>query len=395
MRKSSLFYILGTAALLVVGIYGCKRVNGINNNTVIQTPYSLYFGDSSGAIYCTNNGKDITRTVFKADGKPTRALATSGNNILFAKNNLYFSSNEGVNFNHSYDSLRSIQRPGCNPMDTLDLNQSMMLDLPDWNKLYTLSATRLGDVSNYFGLAFNDAHGQRGHWYCDGTYDTTGDMGTQHLPMVAISMTRLTNGVLCVIALDSSTGHEEYIRNIWAINESGWVRWHEKTGNPDGVYGIGGLDQSGTPLPPYSAHPVPGFFSLGHFNNRLIAIDKKCLYGAYYSDDTGKNWKPYSTGLPANTGLLCIESPFEEVCLVGTQGKGLYMLNTHTNSWEPSNRGLGTNISVRSIAGKKNIYKNGTVQKYIYLATDQGIYQSADGGLNWTKTVSGNFVTVF
>ncbi len=388
MRKSSLYYAAGAIVMLVVGIYSCKKVNGIDNNMVVQTPYSLYFADTAGGIYNTNNGKDINPTVLRADGRPTRALCISADNLLYAKGDLYISSNNGENFNHSYDSLGWIGGTSCSPLDSINTNQSMILDIPAWSRLYTLSNTPAAGSTNYFGLAFNDANGIRGHWHNDGTYDTVGDMGFVFIK--ATSMTMTVNGILHVLAVHTDGLH---VRNLWAVNQSGWVRWHERTGNPDALIGLGGLDQSGHPLPPTGTQ-TPGYFTLGHLNNRLIAIDHKCLYGAYYSDDTGKNWTQF-TGLPANTPLMCVESPFEEIALIGTAGKGLYVYNTHTESWESNNRGLGSNLVVRSIVGKKNIYKNGTEQKYIYLATDQGIYQSTDGGLNWTKTIPGNFVSVY
>jgi hypothetical protein len=398
MRRSSLYFAAGTLAMLVAGIYSCKKVNGINNNQVVQTPYSLYFADTSGAVYNTNNGKDINPTLFRADGKPTRAIVVSADNVLFAKNNMYISTNNGVNFNHSLDSLLMMPASGCSG-DTLELNQSMVLDVPEANRLYSVSNVAYPTAGNYLGLIFNDAHGLRGHWHFDGTYDTTGDMGI--LPIAASSITKMPNGIIAALAYDINPGIAIYndtavIRNIWAINDAGYYRWHEKTGNPLPLLypNIGGLDRSGTPLPSTLTGQTPGYFSLGHFNNRLIAIDHKCLYGAFYSDDTGKTWIQM-TGLPANTGMLCIESPFEQVSLIGTHGKGLYIYNTHTNSWEQNNRGLGTNLIVRSIAAKQNIYKNGTIQKYIYLATNQGIYQSTDNGLNWTKTIPGNFVSVY
>lgn len=387
MRQSSLFYTVVLLAMLVCGVYSCKKINGIDNNSVVQTPFSLYFTDTSGRLMNSVDGKTITQVLFSPDGKPSRSLVVfQSKNILWAKDNLYISLNEGQNFNHSYDSLTSMKIATC-AGDSSDLNQSMLYNIDSWNNCYAMSSAPLIGSQNYFGLAFNDSFGYRGHWKYDGTYDTVGDMGI--LPVRAFSMTQLKNGVACFLAFhtDGVT-----IRNMWAFQDAGWVRWHEKTANPLALPNVGGLDQSGTPLPTGSL-ALPTHYTLGHLNNRLIAVDGSCHYKSYYSDDTGKNWLPCQ-GLPS-VPQLCVASPFEQDCFVGTRGQGLYILNLHTNTFEPNNNGLASNLIVRNIVGKQVIYKNGNVQKYIYLATNKGIYQSTDGGRNFTLTIAGNYVTIY
>lgn len=139
---------------------------------------------------------------------------------------------------------------------------------------------------------------------------------------------------------------------------------------------------------------MQAFFSIGHLNNRLFAIDNIGNRGIYFSDDFGVNWFTVS-GIPAATPLMCIESPFEEICLVGTDGKGLYKLNPNTNVFEPCNNGLPTNCVVRNIAFKENIFKDGTKKQYVYLATNSGIYQSTDKGNSFVLTIPGNYVNVY
>ncbi|MCF8449210.1 MAG: hypothetical protein K9G49_04995 [Taibaiella sp.] len=395
MRKSSLYYIFGLLTLGVAGLQSCKRSNGIDNNNVVQTPFSLFFSDSSGAMYKTNDGRTYGNFIFPPDGKGCRAISVSGNNILWAKHHLYYSNNSGKNFNRTYDTLFTYPDTSCMGQ-LVDLNQSMLVTLPKWdNRVYTMSASPDAG-KNWLGLVYSDNSGNPGSWGLDGTYDTV-DVGK--LPVRMKSLTMLANGTLCGLAYsgpaeNDRAHHRNFVRA--GRDESVYAnRWREVTANPDAIPYIYGGNTSGTPLPPYgTTYTDTGYFYLGHMNNRLIAIDALCRYGAWYSDDLGKNWKQYS-GLPANTSLLCIESPFEEVCLIGTAGKGLYILNVHTGTWQASNKGLGSNLTVRSIAAKKMVYKNGNVRKFIYLATNKGIYESADGGLNWTFTIPGNYVGVF
>lgn len=402
MRKSFLFLTLGFVAVALVTIYSCtKKVNGINNDQVIETPYSLFFSDTAGSLFSTNDGK-TAKIIFKADGYPCRAICTDNGNILWAKKNLYISGN-GKNFNHAYDSITSYDFMACNGL-WLNLNQSMMIDIPDWEMSFV--ASDYTSVTNYIGVAFSLKQGGiLGSWWNDipDTPVFVGDpvaLGLYGNPPYVIRVTSfslLKNGVLCAY---DGRNNRHFFRTKTTL-------WNECTPNPEyGVEpGVGDpANHSGIPLP----HRIPfgfgytapvdttAFYSLGHYNNRLIAIDNiNCNNnGAYYSDDTGRSWKAYS-GLP-NKPLLCIASPFEEICLIGTDSAGLYQLNNNTSTWEQqTNNGLGKYIVVRNIAFKENIYKDGSRKKFIYLATNQGIYQSTNGGSNWTKTIDGNFVAVY
>jgi len=395
MRKSSIFKIFGLIALTLSGIYGCKRFNNIDNSNGIQTPYGLFFTDTAGALYLTNDGRDYSGPLFPPDGKSSRALVTSGNNILWIKTHLYYSNNNGRNFNSSYDSLLSLPFTDCSNRGR-NTNQSMLINLSSWgNRVYTISDSK-DNGRNWLGVLFSDNFGNPRTWALDGSYDTD---KVGKMPVRMYSYTQLANGVLCGLAFsgpaDNDNAHPRNFVKRSKDPDAYEARWYEATANPASIPYIYLGNTKGTPLPPYGTVLTDtGFFYLGHMVNRLIAIDAKCHYGAWYSDDTGKNWKPYK-GLPANTALLCIDAPFEEVCLVGTAGKGLWILNTHTDVWEPCNKGIGTNVTVRGIIGKKNIYKNGTERKFIYIATNDGIYESSDGGLNWTKTIAGNYVTVY
>ncbi len=406
MQKTSLYITFGLLLAIIVSLNSCtKKVNGIDNDQVIETPYGLFFSDTAGSLFSTTDGKTV-RTVVKADGTPCRSLCTDGNNILWVKNNLYVSTNNGVNFNHGFDSISTFPFSTCNGL-WMDLNQSMMVNIPDWG--ITFVTNNYPDpAGNYLGVSFSlNLGGILGSWWVDipDTPTTPGaatNMGLYSPAPWTIRMTSfalLKNGYLCGYDANSN-------RNFYRSKNS---LWNESTGNPDSSVfnGLGSpLNYSGAPLPHHKisglltpTYPVvdtEAKYSYGHFNNRLIAIDNiNCNgNGAYYSDDLGKNWTRY-TGLPSKP-LLCISAPFEEICLIGTDSAGLYELNTNTGAWQQQvNNGLGTNIVVRNIAFKENIFKNGTHAKYIYLATNQGIYQSTDGGNKWVKTIPGNYVAVY
>ena len=372
MRKLTLFFSCALPSLFLFALIGCvKTNNAINNSQVIETPYTLYFTDTAGALYNTNDGKNL-KVVFPPDGAATLSLVTANKNIIMVKsgsgpggvNTAYVSSDNGKNFNYSYLSTDVATFPNVAVNGKpFNLNQSMLIDVPQWDHQYIASRSVVG--VNYFGMAANPLDGQFQQWALENLYDTITITNTSGIKIT--SFTLLKNAEL--IAFDAIQRKTMYRPQL--------TTWWEATLMPT------------TPLP-----AAPSFFSIGHLNNRIIAIDNYGTNGAWYSDDLGNNWYPY-TGLPANTPLTCIASPFEQICLVGTDGKGLYLLNPNTNSFQSNTGGLGSDIIVRNIAFKENIFKNGTKQQYVYLATNQGIYQSTDMGINWVKTVSGNFVNIY
>lgn len=351
MRKSYLLYTVAVFALLAITTQSCKKVDGINNNSVIETPYSLYYSDSSGALYNTNNGTTAKPMVFPPDGYSCRAICVSGNNLLWLKERLYISTNNGTNFNPTYDSVP--QLVGLNQYYVA--YQSAILDVPDQNRVYV---STFGGI----GVAYNEKNGAKNNWMIDTAYDHN-DNNVNNAAIV--SFTELKNHVL--------VGYD--VNNRILAKNSSTSRWLNRTGT-----------NSSTNLP-------LSFFTLGHYNNTLVAIDYNGVYGAYYSNDTGKTWAPFA-GLPAGRRLYAVASPFDQVLLVGTDSAGVYRLNG--GMFVPANNGLEDYTSVRAIVGKEDIYKNdNTSQKYVYIATSKGLYQSVDMGQNWIQVQKGNFVAAY
>lgn len=365
MSKINLFKALLLTPVALAGMFGCKKTNNINNDQVIQTPYSLYFTDTAGTLYNSTDGK-TSKVIFAADGVSQRCVFAMNNNILMAKSALYVSTNNGVNFNYSYRTVDLATYPRVNIRGRyFDMNQSMGIFVQSWNHGYI--ASREPIASSYLGIAWNEQDGLNG-WVPEQYYDS---VQVVHLGSAFISSFTFTQGGT-LFALGGSSKRGFYRTSLP-------VRWKEM------------LSPNGDTL------DLPGgstFYSLGHINNRIIAIDNYGSAGASYSDDLGTTWQPYA-GVPANTPLTCISSPFEQICLVGTDSMGLYTINNNTNSFEQVSNGLGTNLVVRSIASKENVFKSGKKQQYVYIATNQGIYQSADLGHNWTKTIPGNFVSIY
>jgi hypothetical protein len=415
MQKSYLYFTVGLLVSIIAFTNSCKKVDGVDNNNVIETPYALYFSDTSGTLYKSNDGVTYQKC-FSSDGYPCRALITAGDNVLWAKTNLYYSNNNGFNFNQAFDSLQFAANiaPWLTTAENgfhIDLNQSMIVNVPGSPGFVYACSDVLHDPamssSDYLGVEYNNNNGQDGNWSPDNGYDTTfGHAGL--MPVQMISFVLMPSGTLLGLALNPNYPStvpgvpgaidELHFRNFYNTNPTNPAsNWTECTANNGGgaILSQYSTTDTGNALPPniYSPNDTC-FFTLGAYNARAIAIDQRGVAGAWYSDDNGRTWAQY-TGLPANTPLLCIASPFNQVCMIGTQAKGLYILNVNTGIWQSSNSGLTNNLVIRGIAGKENIYKNGKNVMYIYLATNQGIFQSADMGLHWVKTISGNFVSAY
>jgi hypothetical protein len=361
MKSLTHYSLLAVAMLLFFA--GCKKENTINNGSVLQTPYALYFTDSSGSMYKTNDGNTYS-VVFVSDGYPSRAVITYNENIIWAKPDLYLSYNNGRNFNGCFDKLPSIAKTAVNG-HKVDHNQSMLFYSEKFKQAYV--ASRDPNSQNIFGIAYNNKEGAINFWNPDDYWDTVQIVTPNNISTTSFTQTKAGN----LIAFD---GHH---RRFFYRPEF-LTRWKEA------------FTSSANQLP----DTILSFFSIGHINERVIAIDNLGSTGPYYTDDTGKKWFPMS-GIPPNTPQMCVASPFEELCFVGTDGKGLYVLNPNTLTFQAANVGLPGNCAVRNIAFKENVYKNGTRQQFVFAATNQGLYRSADKGNTWVKTIEGNFINAY
>jgi len=333
---------IAAAAALLAGaalMGSCRKENGIDNETVIRKPYGLYASNAEGALLNTNTGDDY-KLIFPPDGYPSRALLTYGKNIVWIKANLFYSDDNGKNFNSLW--------PGG--VSAAGFNQSMILAVPSHDRIYV--ASTLGK-----GIAYSADSGRS--WTPDGAFDT---LLTPN-PLFS-SFAQLSNGVL--FAFDGGLSSKIYRRD----NKDD--RWSE--------FDVVGL-------------PPSELFYLGAFNNRLVAASYGGPSGVYFSNDSGRNWAPYS-GI-SNVPVLCMATPFSSALLVGTDSNGVYRLAADGTNFVRSSAGLDGATSVYGIVGKDNLFKNGAVRQYVFATTSTGIYRSEDGGQNWVKVLPGDFRSIY
>jgi len=368
MRKYFRFHIILLSALTLLAYQSCKRNDAIDNNIVIETPYSLFFSDTGGALYATNDGKDVRPLLFPSDGYPSRALCTAGNNILWVKHNMYYSPVFGGNFNPNFFWVNDSA-----------VNQTLVLNAADHDGRVYLAATDSFTWPDFstnntyirgMGVYISDQNGSPGSFVVDSNYDPVlnSPAPTISTGIHVTTFTEVQNPPATIYAYDPYLN-----RLFYKVGKTGM--WTERK--------------------QLVALPQPNAFTLAHFNNILVAVDYKYGNGAYYSPDAGGSWIKF-TGLPQGRNLFCASSPFDMVLLVGTDSMGVYKLNIDNTSFSSANVGLTNHTTVKSIAAKENVYKNdGITQQYIYLATTTGLYRSEDLGQSWILYRPGNYVSAY
>ena len=333
--------VLLSTVLGALYVGSCRKSNGIENNTVIQTPYGLYFTDGEGALYNTNDGRTIKRD-FPVDGSGMRSITISGPNVIFIKRNVHVSEDNAQHFNPK-DTTANRHAPF----------QSIMLDVPSHGRVYICVDSFPN--SQGMGIKYSEDHGLT--WKVDTStaFDTS-----VHPPYGPSSFAQTRNGDL--FAYNNRSG--ELIKRT-----SKTAPWVLVRNGPDTTN---------------KKH-----YFLSHFNNVLLAADTSG--GVYYSSDAGQTFAAYP-GLPG-AHIVSLAAPFEQTLLAGTKGAGIYRLVS--GSFVAANNGLAPNSIVYSIAGKDDTYKNGVIRQYIYIATNTGLYRSEDGGENWTLQYPGDMRRVF
>jgi hypothetical protein len=380
MRKLYLNYILVFFALIAAAFQSCnKHVDGIDNNVVVETPYTLYYADTAGVLYNTNDGTTIDKILFPADGYASRALCTSGTDILWVKYDLHLSSNNGINFNTAnYLMIPSSSGNYFNINDS-SYNQTLILNAQDEGRVYITTDPNGNNTFTLggklyirgMGIAYSEQNGNATTWYVDTDYDNALNVTSGSVVQTNINVTTLTE-----LTSNTIIAYDPFHNRVFSKDSKTdpWIE--EKQTHADSL-------------------PMPNAFTLAHFNNMLVAVDYKYGNGAYYSTNLGQDWTKFN-GLPAGRNLYYAASPFNQVLLVGTDSMGVYKLGTDNVTFASSNTGLETSTSVYSMTSKLVVYKNESVSmQYIYLATSQGLYRSQDLGQSWIRMQIGNFVSCY
>jgi hypothetical protein len=338
MQKGFLPSVLLASLVSLVALQGCKKESalGIDNDKVVKTPYSLYAANSEGWLINSNDGETYS-SIFPPDGYAPRAIVTAGENLLFLKQNLHMSSNNGRNFNPVYTNVKKF------PWQT-----SIYYALGQ-NSLYVTSNSGKGiAVSTDKGKSFQDDIA----WEAD-------------IPPVfdISSFSALGNNVMFAYSNQN---------NVTFRKDNAGANWKPVT--TEGLFPVDGTS-----------------YYLSSNSTTLFLTDYEGFGGVWYTEDEGVHWARFGQGaLPMGHHWNCAASPAGgQSFLVGTDSSGVFRVEN--GKFVTANVGLEKNMSVYSIAVKKNIYKNDATRVYVFIGTNKGIYRSEDYGVTWDKMTSGSF----
>lgn len=338
MQKGFLPSVLLASLISLTALQGCKKESalGIDNDKVVKTPYSFYAANSEGWLINTNDGETFS-SIFPPDGYAPSAILTAGKNLLFLKQNLHMSTNNGKNFNPVFTNVKKFPW------------QSSIYYCMGQDRVYTTS-----NAGN--GIALSSDKGQSFQ------EDVNWDAGIP--PVFEISsFAALGDNIMFAYS---------NVNNVTFRKDNANANWRPVTA--EGLFPVDG----------------PGYY-LSSNSTTLFLTDYAGLGGVWYTEDQGVHWFRFGQGaLPFNRHWNCAASPIGgQSFLVGTDSAGVYRVQNGT--FVASNVGLEKNMSVYSMAVKKNIYKNDVTRTYVFIGTNKGIYRSEDYGETWDKMTTGSF----
>lgn len=342
-----IFKQLFIAFSLLMILDSCQKYNQIDNTRTIKTPYTLLIGTYNGSMHKTNDALYFNTFLFN-DQRAIRQILTADSNILFLKQNFYYSKNDGASFK---DSKLDV-------VDYLDLFYEYYIPNPAVydkveKKVYLCCKSGLA-VSNDLGETF--------------TPEANWSPAPPTNPLKMKSLTQLDNGTLYLMG-DSAEQYYKQGANPWT------------------------LVTPALPSPLISNNDTAVWY-IEHTHDTLIAIDFKGRYGVYYSTDLGVNWAA-CTGLPKRKEILFGNRPFgSDAFYVGLDSAGLYRLNGTV--FESTGAGIPWWAKVTYVEGKRIIYRTDVMKYYLFCSTDIGLYISeSSNGQDWKLIKNGLFSTLF
>lgn len=329
--------------LAFAALQGCQKVSNIgkDNDTVILTPHTVIASTDEGWLVKTNDGRTFN-SMFPPDGYAATMVSSAGANVIMLKSRIFYSDNNGKNFN---------------PSTYMDFNPKpwryWVFDCPAHKRTYM--ASKIGN-----GVAYSEDGGIT--WKEDKKWQANTS------PNVMISsFAQLSNNA------------------VFAFNDDYNV-----------LYRRDAVDDNWNAVVVEGVFPSASAYFLTSNNTDLFIVDYNGFGGAWYSLNEGVNWTKFGVGeLPTsgNEKFVGAASGASGTLAVATEND-VYFANT-TSSFVKANTGLDIGTKIYGITGKYNVYKDGNRVNFLYIATTKGIYRSDDNGFSWDKVSFNEYNTAY
>lgn len=330
--------------MMAFGLFGCKKINQVDNSGTVKSPYVLYVGGYYGTLHKTNDALYFN-TLFPTDHSTVRQVLAADTMLLYLKENFYFSRNEGGAFKESNNHTNLFQDlfykyyiPNQAVYDKID------------KTVYLCCASGL-EKSTDNGVIFN------------------AETNWSAIPAPVVfptSITQTDDGNLYMIQ-DSANIYSKQVGAAWT----------KVTQN--------------TKLP---TDTTTWYFT--HKQNTLFAIDYYGMSGIWYSNNGGVDWTT-CTGIPKSKKILFGNETqsLNGTFFAGRDSGGLYRLDATGTNFVTSGAGIPWYAKVHFVVGKKLIYRTDKVRYYHFCATDIGLYVSENDGIDWRLLRAGSYSTLY
>ncbi|MEZ5046424.1 MAG: hypothetical protein R2831_05480 [Chitinophagaceae bacterium] len=341
--------ILSIGTLFLLALSACEKYNQIDNNSTVKTPFTLYMGGYDGTLRVTN---DLLyyRTYFNTDNSVIRQLIVADSVLNYIKKNHYYSEDEAESFPKSSNS------------------QSPLPYVDAFKKYYypnTMQYFKEGDSVKEVFLCTNLDADKATNGKLQVSYDLGRTFQNEArwtgASIDPSSITQLDNKKLFIIA-DTIV----YVKPNYASN---WFEVIPNTGLPK-------IDTA--------------FWYIAHSHDTLLAIDFNGKHGVYWSSNEGVDWTKCSA-MPTKKKIL-FGNQADNAFFIGYDSLGLYKLEG--TQFVNASAGIPWYAKVSYLVGKQVVYRTDKIKKYLFCATDIGLYISENDGKDWRLHKDGTYSTL-
>jgi hypothetical protein len=337
-------------AVTVIGVFGCKKLNTIDNSGTIKQPYVLYIGGLFGNLQKTNDAENFD-TPYLNDGSLSFDVIVADTNIIHVRNKIHVANNNKPNYAPvTMGNFTTISNAVTNPITDKYVNVTLY-DAINKN-VYVITK----EVAANKGIIIGQYNGK--------SFANDMNVNTVDQPY-ATTITQTKNGDIFVKGENKlvNTDQALYVRKGGLLTNT-WTRVVPST-------------TAANVLPKLNG------WILGSIDNRLIAVNKYGYDTAMYSDNFGADWFPLA-GLPDSVTTQCVKTcVLNNKLYVGTDSAGLWRLDGTT--FVKSSNGLPATARIFDIVSKRNVYRTDVSKDYYFLATDKGLFISDFNATQWKQ----------